>query len=88
MLIKKLLTCTDSIVVEAQKVLNRVAIETCFPCNPTIQERREDGEGGSEVCMYFLSVFLRAIDTTEEIWGFNGTMLPTIIIFLVRNHLI
>ena len=46
MFIKKLLTCTDSIVFEALKVLNRVAIETCFPCNPTIQERREDGEGG------------------------------------------
>ena len=46
MLIKKLLTCTDSIVVEALKVLTRVAIETCFPCNLTIQERREDGEGG------------------------------------------
>ena len=44
--------------------------------------------GGSEVCMYFLSMFLRAIDTTGEICGFNGTMLPTIIIFLVRNHLI
>ena len=41
MLIKKLLTCTDSIVVEAIKVLNRVAIETCFPCNHTIQEREE-----------------------------------------------
>ena len=88
MLIKKLLTCTDSIVVEALKVLNRMAIETCFPCNPTIQERRKMGRGGSEVCMYFLSMFLRAIDTTGEIWGFNGTMLPTIIIFLVRNHLI
>ena len=54
MLIKKLLTCTDSIVVEALKVLNRVAIETCFPCNPTIQEREERWggslfEGG--VCM-------------------------------------
>ena len=44
--------------------------------------------GGSEVCMYFLSMFLRAIDTAGEIWGFNGTMLPTVIIFLVRNHLI
>ena len=88
MLIKKLLTCTDSIVVEALKVLNRMAIETCFPCNPTIQERRKMGRGGSEVCMYFLSMFLRAIDTTGEIWGFNRTMLPTIIIFFVRNHLI
>lgn len=55
MLIKKLLTCTDSIVVEALKVLNRVAIETCFPCNPTIQERREDGEGGEVkyACIFF-----------------------------------
>ena len=47
MLIKKLLTCTDSIVVEALKVLNRVAIETCFPCNPTIQER--EGRLGGEL---------------------------------------
>ena len=46
------------------------------------------GRGGSEVCMYFLSLFLRAIDTTGEIWGFNGTMLPTTIIFFVRNYLI
>ena len=55
MLIKKLLTCTDSIVVEALKVLNRVAIETCFPCNPTIQEREDRWGGGSlfegGVCM-------------------------------------
>ena len=54
-LIKKLLTCTDSIVVEALKVLNRVAIETCFPCNPTIQEREGRFGGGSffegGVCM-------------------------------------
>ena len=54
MLIKKLLTCTDSIVVEALKVLNRVAIETCFPCNPTIQERegRLGGEGAFLRGMY------------------------------------
>ena len=55
MLIKKLLTCTDSIVVEALKVLNRVAIETCFPCNPTIQEREGRWGGGAYlkggVCM-------------------------------------
>ena len=88
MLIKKLLTCTDSIVVEAQKVLNRVAIETCFPCNPIFKKGGKMERGGSEVCMYFLSMFLRAIDTTGEIYGFNRTMLPTIIIFFVRNHLI
>ena len=46
-LIKKLLTCTDSIVVEALKVLNRVAIETCFPCNPTIQGREGRLGGGA-----------------------------------------
>ena len=46
MLIKKLLTCTDSIVVEALKVLNRVAIETCFPCNHAIQEREGRWGGG------------------------------------------
>ena len=55
MLIKKLLTCTDSIVVEALKVLNRVAIETCFPCNPTIQEREERWGGGGA---YLRGVFV------------------------------
>ena len=36
-LIKKLLNCTDSIVVEALKIINRVAIDICFPCIPSIQ---------------------------------------------------
>ena len=49
-----MLTCTDSIVFEALKVLNRMAIETCFPYNPAIQER--EGRLGGELfwggCMY------------------------------------
>ena len=58
-LIKKLSTCTDSIVVEALKVLNRMAIETRFPCNHTIQEREERWGGGGSlfeggVCMKLL----------------------------------
>lgn len=40
MLIKKLLNCTDSIVVEALKIINRVAIDICFPFN----KERKDGE--------------------------------------------
>ena len=39
-LIKKLLNCTDSIVVEALKIINRVAIDICFPFN----KERKDGE--------------------------------------------
>ena len=36
-LIKKLLNCTDSIIVETLKIMNRVAIDICFPCIPSIQ---------------------------------------------------
>ena len=46
MFIKKLLTCTDSIVVEALKVLNRVAIETCFLVTLLFKKGREDWGGG------------------------------------------
>lgn len=43
-LIKKLLNCTDSIVVEALKIINRVAIDICFPCIPPFNKERKDGE--------------------------------------------
>ena len=52
MLIKKLLTCTDSIVVEALKVLNKVVIETGFPCIPTIKKVMNEGALISEGCTY------------------------------------
>ena len=43
---KKLFSCTDSSVVYTQKVVNKVAIETGFPCVPTIYKIEGGGWGG------------------------------------------
>ena len=43
---KKLFSCTDSSVVDILKVVNKVEIETGFPCVPTIYRIEGGGWGG------------------------------------------
>ena len=44
--------CINSAVVEALKVLNKVVIETGFPCIPTIKKVMNEGALISEGCAY------------------------------------
>ena len=61
-LVKKFLSCTDSAAVEAQKIINKVAKETGFPCNSLCKKVREEGGGRRKVGTYLRGVLVSYYD--------------------------